>query len=323
MSSERSEQLYRTVRLIRAFEETAIELARKNEIAGGLHPCVGQEAVAAGVCAALEPGDLITSTHRGHGHVLAKGADPRRMLAELTGRETGLNRGRGGSMHAADVGLGILGANGVVGAGAPIAAGAAWAARRAGESRVAVTFFGDGAVSQGVLLETFNLAALWKLPVVFVCENNGFALTMSFDEAVAGDITGRAAAFGIPTSPVDGMDPEAVFESAVAAIRRARSGEGPGVLECRTYRFEDHHTRDRLLRMSYREDEEIEAWRRRDPLERQGARIDAETRARIDAEVDALIDEAREFALGSPRPDPAGVQQYLYASGMVGRGGTG
>src|SRR5688572_24349556 len=157
----RSEELYRTVRLIRRFEEKAIELVRTGHIAGGIHPYIGQEAIAAGVCAALRPDDVITSTHRGHGHVLAKGADPARMLAELCGRVTGLNRGRGGSMHAADLSLGIFGANGIVGAGAPMAVGAAFAARRDASDRITVTFFGDGAVNQGVLLESMNLAALW------------------------------------------------------------------------------------------------------------------------------------------------------------------
>src|SRR3954470_23106762 len=177
--------LYRTVRLIRRFEERAIELVSSGVIVGGIHPYVGQEAVAAGGCAVLRGGGVITSTHRGHGHVLARGADPARVLAELAGRSTGLNRGRGGSMHAADFGLGIYGANAIVGAAVPIATGAAWAARRAGLDRVVITYFGDGAVSQGVVLETLNLAALWRLPVVFVCENNGFATSTRVSAAVA------------------------------------------------------------------------------------------------------------------------------------------
>src|SRR4051794_32758815 len=200
-------ELYRTVRLIRRFEERAIELVRSGEIVGGIHPYLGQEAIAAGTCAALRPDDVITSTHRGHGHVLAKGADPARMLAELAGRDTGLNRGRGGSMHAADVSVGVYGANAIVGAAVPIATGVAWAAKRAGLDRVVVTYFGDGAVSQGVVLESLNLAALWRVPVILVCENNGFAHTTRFADAVAGSITGRAAAFGIPASMVDGTDP--------------------------------------------------------------------------------------------------------------------
>src|SRR6266849_1948380 len=193
-----SADLYRTVRLIRRFEQRAIEMVRSGVIAGGIHPYIGEEAVAVGVCSALRPDDLITSTHRGHGHVLAKGADPARMLAELAGRETGLNSGRGGSMHAADVSAGIYGANAIVGASAAIAAGAAWSHRRAGHDRVAVTFFGDGAVNQGVLLEAMNLASLRRLPVIFVCENNGFATSMRVQDTTAGTITGRAEAIAIP-----------------------------------------------------------------------------------------------------------------------------
>ncbi len=184
--------LYRTVRLIRRFEEQAIELVRSGEIVGGIHPYIGEEAIAAGVCAALRADDCITSTHRGHGHVLAKGADPARMLAELAGRATGLNRGRGGSMHAADFSLGILGANAIVGAAAAIASGAAWAAVRTGSDRVVASFLGDGAMSQGVLLETFNLAALRAVPVIFVCENNRFSTSMRVEQVVAGSITARA-----------------------------------------------------------------------------------------------------------------------------------
>ncbi|MEU4665770.1 thiamine pyrophosphate-dependent dehydrogenase E1 component subunit alpha, partial [Micromonospora chalcea] len=225
-------RLYRTVRLIRRFEERAIELVRAGQIVGGIHPYLGQEGIAAGVCAALDREDLVTGTHRGHGHVLAKGADPARMLAELCGRVTGLNRGRGGSMHAADFGVGVLGANAIVGAAGAILTGAVWERRRRGGARgrrplvgvgggergglwprgrrgadiVGATFFGDGAVNEGMLLEAFNLAALWRVPVLFVCENNGYATTMPVEGAVAGTIAGRAAAFGMPAAAVDGQD---------------------------------------------------------------------------------------------------------------------
>src|SRR5882757_2259892 len=219
--------LYRTVRLIRRFEERAIEFVRSGEIVGGIHPYIGEEAVAAGVCAALRPDDLITSTHRGHGHVLAKGVNPARMFAELMGRESGLNKGRGGSMHAADFGLGILGANAIVGAAGSIATGAAWAHRRKGKDIVAVSFFGDGAMNEGMLLEAFNLASLWHVPVIFVCENNGYATTMPVAGAVAGSITGRAKAFGIPAFTIDGQDPEKVLAATTAAVERARAGKGP------------------------------------------------------------------------------------------------
>jgi acetoin:2,6-dichlorophenolindophenol oxidoreductase subunit alpha len=315
-------ELYRTVRLIRRFEERAIELVRAGVIVGGIHPYIGEEAIAAGVCAALRREDLITSTHRGHGHVLAKGADPIRMLAELAGRETGLNGGRGGSMHAADVGVGGYGANAIVGAAAAIAAGAAWSHRGAGRDRVAVTFFGDGAVNQGVLLETMNLASLRRLPVVFVCENNGFATTMRVRDTTAGSITGRAEAFGIPSSTVDGQDPEMVLAAASAAVRRARAGEGPSFLECLTYRFDAHHTWEHSVRPRYRTDEEVAAGRARDPVAIQAARVPPEVRGRIDAEIEALLDEAERFVQASPEPDPAGALDHLYAAGNLGRPGV-
>jgi pyruvate dehydrogenase E1 component alpha subunit len=322
MTAPVSASLYRTVRLIRRFEERAIELAKSGEIAGGIHPYIGQEAVAAGCCAALRADDIITSTHRGHGHVLAKGVDPARLLAELAGRETGLNRGRGGSMHAADVSLGILGANGIVGAGAPIAVGAAWAARRAGSDRVAMSFFGDGAVNQGVVLESLNLAALHRVPVVFVCENNGFAVTLPVRSGTAGSVTGRAGAFGIQSSIVDGMDPEAVFVAAQEAVEQARSGAGPVFLECLTYRFDAHHTRDHRLRLRYRTDAEIASWRARDPVRTQAARLSAAECDRIDAEVESVVEGAVEYALASPAPDPAGALDFLYATGLRPRMGV-
>jgi pyruvate dehydrogenase E1 component alpha subunit len=315
--------LYRVTRLIRRFEERAIELVRAGVIVGGIHPCLGQEAVAAGACAALRPDDLVTSTHRGHGHVLAKGADPARMLAELAGRTTGFNRGRGGSMHAADFSLGILGADAIVGAATPIAAGAAWAGRQAGSDRVAMAFFGDGAANQGVVLETFNLAALWRVPVVFVCENNGFATTMRTEAAVAGSIVGRATAFGIPAHTVDGMDAEAVYAAAVDAVAHARAGLGPSLLECRTQRFDAHHTWEHTARPRYRTDEEVAAARVRDPVSVQGARIPPQLRAEIDAEIEALLDEAVRFARESPHPDPGSATDYLYADGMRPRAGAG
>jgi pyruvate dehydrogenase E1 component alpha subunit len=313
---------YRRMRLIRGFEELALSLVKSGVIVGGTHPYIGQEAVAVGVCAALRSDDLITSTHRGHGHVLAKGADPKRMLAELAGRATGLNRGRGGSMHAADFSRGILGANGIVGAGAPIAAGAAWAGVRQGSDRIAVSFFGDGALNQGVLLETLNLAAIWRLPVLFVCENNGYATTLSAAAAVAGSALGRAAAFGIPAETVDGMDAEAVLAASISAAERARAGGGPGFVECRTYRFENHHTRDRAFRLAYRSAEEVAAWRERDPLKLASTLISEDERAAIDAEVARILAEAREFAEASPAPDPAGACDHLYADGLRPRAGA-
>ena len=296
---------YRAMRLIRGFEELVLDLVRRGEVVGGTHSYIGQEAVAVGVCAALRPDDMITSTHRGHGHVLAKGAEPRRVLAELLGRVDGLNRGRGGSMHAADFSRGILGANGIVGAGAPIAAGAAWAERQRGGDRIAVSFFGDGALNQGVLLETLNLAAAWRLPVVFVCENNGYATTLPAATAVAGSALGRAAAFGIPAETIDGMSAEAVLAATETAVKRARSGAGPSFLECLTYRFEGHHTMERRFRLNYRTPEEVEQWRSRDPLVLGAGLLEPGEQERIDAEVAYELAQACTFALASPAPDPA------------------
>ncbi|MEU1284022.1 thiamine pyrophosphate-dependent dehydrogenase E1 component subunit alpha [Kitasatospora sp. NPDC005856] len=337
---------YRMLRLIRAFEELALGLVKSGAIPGGIHPYIGQEAVAVGVCSALGPGDRLASTHRGHGHVLARGTAPHRLLAELLGRVDGSNGGRGGSMHAADFSLGILGANGMVGAGAPIAVGAAWAAARAatspersaagrviadgsvaarpgpGRTAVAVAFFGDGALNQGVLLESLNLAAMWRLPVLFVCEDNGYATTLPAATAVAGSATGRAAAFGIPAEEVDGMDTEAVRAAALRAVERARTGRGPGFLACRTYRYEGHHTMERRMKLRYRAPEEVEAWRERDPLPRAAALLDPATVAELDRSVAEQLAGAEEFALASEHPDPAGALDHLYADGLRPRAGA-
>ncbi|NJP30919.1 thiamine pyrophosphate-dependent dehydrogenase E1 component subunit alpha [Micromonospora thermarum] len=316
-------RLYRTVRLIRRFEERAIDLVRSGHVVGGIHPYLGQEGVAAGVCAALRPGDVVAGTHRGHGHVLAKGADPARTMAELCGRVTGLNRGRGGSMHAADFAVGVLGANAIVGAGGAIVTGAVWARRRRGEDLVGVSFLGDGAVNEGMLLEAFNLAALWRVPVLFVCENNGYATTMPVAGAVAGSITGRAEAFGIPASVVDGQDPEAVRAATAAAVGRMRAGGGPEFIEARTYRFDAHHTFEHAVRLDYRPPEEVARGRSRDPVEIAGSRLAPDRRAEVDASVEAELDAVVAFALAGPEPDPAGALEHLYASGLTARAGGG
>jgi pyruvate dehydrogenase E1 component alpha subunit len=316
------ESLYRTVRLVRRFEERAIDLVRAGEIVGGIHPYIGQEAVAAGVCAALRPDDVIFSNHRGHGHVLAKGSEPRRVMAELAGRSTGIDRGRGGSLHPSDFAAGVFGATITVGHGAAIAAGVAWALAQEGGDRVVVSFFGDGAVNQGALLEAMNLAALWHVPLVFVCENNRYATTQPVDTAVAGTILGRAAAFGIPAEAADGMDPEAAYAATVPAVARARAGDGPTLLEFDTYRFDAHHTFEHRVRLRYRSDEEVERWRSRDPVERQGSRLADEARRRIDGEVEAVLDEAVRFTLDSPTPDPAEAMDHVYATALPTRPGA-
>lgn len=308
------EDLYRRMRTIRRFEETVVELVHTNEIPGTTHEYIGQEAVAAGVCATLRPGDMVASTHRGHGHVIAKGADVAAMFAELMARATGLNRGRGGSMHVADLSLGVLGANGMVAGGTPFALGAAWGHRMDGHDAVTVAFFGDGALGQGVLLECFNLAALWRLPVLFVCENNGYAVSLPVRDAVAGPVPARAEACGIPAATVDGMDARAVHAAAAEAVARARGGGGPSFLECVTYRYAGHHTAEASLRLTYRTDAEIARWRARDPLLVAHGWLDSAVRDRIDAEVEAVISAGVAFARASAPPDPASALDHMYAS---------
>jgi acetoin:2,6-dichlorophenolindophenol oxidoreductase subunit alpha len=306
--------LYRTIRLIRRFEERALELVESGHIVSGIHPCIGQEAVAAGVCAALRTDDVVLSNHRGHGHLLAKGSDPGRVLAELAGRVTGVASGRGGSFHPSDFSVNVYGATGTVGHGAAIATGVAWALRDSGTDRVAVSFFGDGAVNQGALLEAFNLAALWRVPAVFVCENNRYATTLPVDTAVAGTVTGRGEAFGIPSSTVDGQDVEVVYAAARVAVDRARAGGGPTLLEFATYRYHGHHTFELKTRPRYRDDAEVDAWRARDPLDIQAARVPATERARIDAQVEEALDAAVRYTVDSPVPDPADALAHLYAT---------
>lgn len=307
--------LYRTMRTIRRFEETVVELVNSNDIPGTTHEYIGQEAVAAGVCSVLRRSDFVASTHRGHGHLIAKGADVRAMLAELMARETGLNRGRGGSMHVADVELGVLGANGIVAGGVPFALGAVWGTRALGRDDVAVAFFGDGAVGQGVLHECLNMAALQGLPVVFVCENNGYAVSLKVADAVAGKVTARAEACGVPAETVDGMDARAVRAATLRAVDRARAGQGPSFVECITYRYAGHHTAEGSLKLTYRTPEEIAHWRALDPLRVGGDRIRTEDRDRIDAEVEEAIAEAVRFGSDSPFPDPATATRYMYAEG--------
>jgi TPP-dependent pyruvate/acetoin dehydrogenase alpha subunit len=321
MASPSAEDFYRTIRLIRRFEERAIELVKSGEITSGIHPCIGQEAVAAGVCGALRSDDIVLSNHRGHGHLLAKGTDPGRFLAEMTNRVTGIDRGRSGSFHPSDLSAGVYHASGTVGHGAAIAAGVAWAVGQE-DDRVVVSFFGDGAVSQGAMLEGFNLASLWKVPVVFVCENNRYATTLPVDTAVAGTIVGRGEAFGIPSFLVDGQDVDTVYDAARSAVARARAGDGPTLLEFSTYRYYGHHTFELKMRLRYRDEEEQARWRARDPLEIQQARVPEDTRERIDAEIEAILDDAVRFAVDSPRPDPVDALDYLYATGLRVRAGV-
>jgi len=321
-SAPRPEDFYQVMRLIRRFEERAMDLVRSRDIVSGIHPCIGQEAVAAGTGAALRRDDIMLANHRAHGQLLAKGTDPGRLLAEMAGRTTGVARGRGGSFHPSDFTVGVLSSTGSVGHGAALAAGAAWALARSGGDRVAVSVFGDGAVNQGALLESFNLAALWRVPAVFICENNLYATTLPVEASVAGTITGRAEAFGIPAESVDGMDPEIVHAAVARGVARARAGQGPTFLEVRTYRFYGHHTFELTTRPRYRDPDEVALWQARDPLALQAGRVAKDTRERIDAEIEEAVEEAVRFALAGPKPDPADAAEHLYASGLRARPGV-
>ncbi|MFL6198394.1 MAG: thiamine pyrophosphate-dependent dehydrogenase E1 component subunit alpha [Thermoanaerobaculia bacterium] len=308
--------MYERMGLVREFEERLRTLVERGVPVGPVHFYTGQEAVAVGVCAALRPSDWIASTHRGHGHCIAKGVEVRAMMAELYGKATGTNRGKGGSMHITDVRAGMLGVNPIVGMGTPHAVGAALSARVRGADEVAVAFFGEGAASMGVVHEAMNLASIWTLPVIFVCENNGYAQATPVEYAVAADrIADRAAAYRMPGVTVDGQDVLAVWGAADEAVRRARSGGGPGLVECLTYRYQGHHQGDDTLR--YRLAEEERAARERDCLRRhrevllaqgfEAAALDA-----ADARNRERLDEAVAFAEASPLPGPEELLADVY-----------
>ncbi len=308
--------IYRKMVTVRIFEETAADLFLKGQLPGFLHLYVGEEAVAAGVMAHLSPQDMITSTHRGHGHAVAKGARLDLMFAELFGKKTGYCHGKGGSMHIADLDLGILGANGIVGAGVPIATGAGLALKMKGTDRVTVCFFGDGGSNTGAFYEGVNLAAVWDLPVVFVCENNQYAeSTPRGVHQKVKDIADRAAAFNIPGVVMDGMDVFDVYQKAGEAIDRARKGGGPILLEAKTYRFWGHYVGDPQI---YRTKEEVEEWKRRDPIltfrERvltEGTLSAAELDA-IDAAIRREMEAAVQFARESPEPELESALQDIF-----------
>ena len=303
---------------IRLFEEEAGKLMEGGRMPGFLHLYVGQEAVAAGVMATLRADDVITSTHRGHGHAVAKGADLRYMYAELFGKTTGYCKGRGGSMHINDLSIGMLGANGIVGGGIPHALGAALAAAYKGQDSVAVPFFGDGATNIGAFHESANLAAVMQLPVVFVCENNGYSeFTPQERHMLLKDVADRAAAYGMPGETVDGMDAVAVYLAARRLVARARAGEGPALLEAKTYRYYDHQG-VKGLRIPYRTQEEIDTWKERDAITSLEQRVvDAKVAARegldkVWADTREEIAAAIKFAEQSPDPDPADMLDNVY-----------
>ncbi len=312
-------RIYTQMLQIRAFEEKVNELYTRALMPGLAHLYIGQEAVAVGICQALTREDYITSTHRGHGHCLAKGAEPDRMFAELLGKESGYCHGKGGSMHIADPATGNLGANAIVGGSIAIATGAAMSSKWLGNGRVAVCFFGEGALGQGVLYEAMNLAALWKLPVIYVCENNMYNEYTHFNETTAGDITTRPTAFGIETIRVDGQDVRAVYAAADRVVSRARAGTGPAFLLCDTYRYRGHHVGD-INRTYYRSKEEEHEWlTTRDPIAlfagwlTQARLADAEALQQLKARVQADIEAAAQSAIDARFPDPSEVLKHLYA----------
>jgi acetoin:2,6-dichlorophenolindophenol oxidoreductase subunit alpha len=309
-------ELYERMCLVRAFDARLAELYTKGLVRGSTHAALGQEASAVGACAALAPGDLITSTHRGHGHAIAKGADVRRMMAELLGRASGYCRGKGGSMHIADFGIGMLGANGIVGGGLGIAGGAALTSSLKRDGRVTLCFFGEGAANQGAFHEVANLAGIWRLPLVLFCENNRYAMSADVGSMLAGgDIAARAAGYGFPGVTVDGMDVLAVRDAVARAARRARSGEGPSLVVADCFRYAGHFSGD-LMR--YIPDDEMEQWQGRDPVEGFAARLlaegatDAELAAAREA-ASAAVQDALDWALAQPLPAPEEAEEDLFA----------
>lgn len=311
--------MYQQMSKIRAFEQKVNELYISAIMPGLAHLYIGEEAVAVGVCEALQPDDYITSTHRGHGHCLAKGAHVDRMFAELLGKQAGYCRGKGGSMHIADPDSGNLGANAIVGGSVGIATGAAFSAKQRDTGQVVVCFFGEGALGQGLLYEVMNMASLWKLPVIYVCENNLYNEYTHYTEATAGEITARPEAFGIHTETVDGQDVREVYETMTLIVERTRRGEGPFFLVCNTYRYLGHHVGD-IDRSYYRSKEEEQKWiTQQDPLKilanwliDQGL-ADQKTFDQIDVEVKEEIEAGAEFAINAPYPDPSEVDQHVYA----------
>ncbi len=316
LSNENIIEMYTKMIRIRKFENRAMNLFAEGQIGGFVHLYIGEEAVATGVCSSLRPDDYITSTHRGHGHIIAKGGDLKYMMAELFGKETGYCKGKGGSMHIADATKGILGANGIVGAGHNIACGAGLAFQYKGTDQVCACFFGDASTNQSTFHEGLNLASTWKLPVVFVCENNGYGISVSqARHQNITDISQRAVAYNIPGITVDGNDVFAVYEAVNEAVARARKGQGPTLIECKTYRWRGHFEGDPTV---YRPVEELEQWKKKDPIPRVEKYIlenNVMTQAELDqlnTDIDVLVEEAVDFALDSKMPDVASAVEDVY-----------
>lgn len=309
-------EMYKTMLKIRKFEQVAMNTFAEGKIPGFVHLYIGEEAVATGVCANLKDSDYITSTHRGHGHILAKGGDLKFMMAELFGKATGYCKGKGGSMHIADATKGILGANGIVGAGHNIAVGAGLSAQYRETDQVCVCFFGDASTNQGTFHESLNMASVWKLPVVFVCENNLYGISMSQDRHQAiKDVADRGVAYNVPGIVVDGNDVFAVYEVAEEAIKRAREGKGPTLIECKTYRHRGHFEGDPCV---YKPTEEQEEWLAKDPIPRfekylvENEILTEEKLKEVQSKVESEIDEAVDFANNSPYPELESVLEDVY-----------
>jgi len=317
LTRDQQTALLRQMHLIRAFEEKADELFALGKVHGTMHLSIGQEAVAVGAMACLRPDDYILSTHRGHGHCIARGADPKLMMAEFMGKETGYCRGRGGSMHIADPEIGNLGANGVVGGGISIAMGVALAVSLRKTDQVVLGFFGDGAANLGIFHESLNMASIWHLPVVYICENNQYGMSMSVKRALSVEnVADRAVAYNMPGVVVDGNDVLAVYEAVYEAVSKARQGDGPSLLEAKTYRWKGHSKSDQER---YRTREEVNAWKEKCPIKRFGARLIAESILTpediesIETEVHEEIEAAVEFAEASPEPRVEDILEGVYA----------
>lgn len=316
LSKEKLAEMFLKMYRIRFFEETIKALYFQDLVTGPLHLYIGEEAVAVGACVTLRHDDYVISSHRSHGHCIAKGGNLKRMMAELLGRETGCCKGRGGSMHLADHKVGLLISSGIVGGGIPIAVGAGFSAYYRESNQVTLSFFGDGATNQGSFHESLNLAAVWKLPVVFICENNLYAITVSVSHSLPiKDIADRAISYGIPGKIVDGMDVLAVYETVKEAVNRAREGKGPSLIECKTYRFEGHWVGDPIV---YRTEEEVEKWKKKDPIAN-FRKFLLEEKIFDENELDNIkkharreVEETVEFAKDSPFPDPRNVTKYVY-----------
>jgi len=323
VSKDKLLKMYRTMQTIRQFEERLRDLFKEGKVPGFVHVSIGEEASATGVCAALTDTDYITSTHRGHGHLLAKGGKLKPMMAELFGRKTGYCKGKGGSMHIADFSIGILGANGIVGAGLPIATGAGLAAKMKKSGQVAVCFFGDGASNEGTFHESLNIASSWKLPVVYVCENNLYGeFTAGKDVTSVKDIADRARGHDMPGIIINGNDVIEVYETTSEAVARARRGEGPTLIECKTYRWEGHVVGEEafLGKKAYRPTDEIAEWKKRCPIVSFESRYTANGMFNV-AELDAIkaevkrdLDEAVQFAIDSPLPAPEEAMEDMFSA---------